>query len=59
VPVRGQSFVQLEGWLARQHTWAVLRGTLPPAIADAARGAARRGTARMLPQVTLGAVWRW
>ncbi|HYE58635.1 MAG TPA: hypothetical protein VD948_09025 [Rhodothermales bacterium] len=59
VPVRGRSFVQLEGWLARQHTWAVLRGTLPPAIAAAARGAARRGTARMLPQATLGAVWRW
>jgi hypothetical protein len=59
VPVRGRSFVQLDGWLARQHTWAVLPGTLPAAVAETVRAAASAGTTRMLPQATLGAVWRW
>ncbi len=59
VPVHAQSSVQLEGWVARQHTWIAYDGALPEAVAAPVRAAARTGTARMRPQVTLRADWRW
>ena len=58
VPLGGGSAVRVDGWYARQRVLYRLRGALPEADADAIRAAARRGTARLLPNAAFTVVWR-
>lgn len=57
VPALGGSTFRLEGWLNGQHVHQRLYGELPEATADRIQEAARAGTRRIFPNVSMAILW--
>ncbi|MFQ5572323.1 MAG: hypothetical protein ACE5G0_21820, partial [Rhodothermales bacterium] len=53
------SAVRLDGWLNVQHIRRRLYGLLPEGSADRIRRAARRGTRKLIPNLSLSVVWNF
>ncbi|NBC17892.1 MAG: hypothetical protein GVY18_11325 [Bacteroidetes bacterium] len=53
----GGSALRVEGWLYVQHTWQRLYGDLPDDAADRITAAARDGSRRIVPNLTVTARW--
>ncbi len=49
--------LEVQGWLQRQHVWKQVFGTLPEEDAPFIQAAARRGTVRWIPYLTLRTRW--
>ena len=54
----GRSHLQVEGWVNMQRIRYRLFGELPEQRADAIREAARRGSRRLIPNITMSASWK-
>lgn len=57
LPLRNASALRLDGWLNVQRVWQHLYGDLPEATADHIRRSGRRGTRKIIPNLSLTVLW--